>query len=265
MAERGPVIGITASELTATYGDWTERCTLVPTDYVRAVARAGGIPVVLAAVDGAARSVADHLDGLVLTGGTDVDPDVFGAPRHPQAQRPDRRRDRFELDLLDAAADGGLPVLAICRGIQVVNVWRGGTLHQHLPDVGASPEHLGPPGGYGTHRVRLDPASRLGALLGAELDVPTHHHQGIDRLGSGRLPWPAGTPALRWPDPRATPESWSRSTHDRGPRLDQALRQDPGGRLALLRGPAGTGDRFPRAQRVGEVDHHADDHGPRPA
>ncbi len=185
MAERGPVIGITASELTATYGDWTERCTLVPTDYVRAVARAGGIPVVLAAVDGAARSVADHLDGLVLTGGTDVDPDVFGAPRHPQAQRPDRRRDRFELDLLDAAADGGLPVLAICRGIQVVNVWRGGTLHQHLPDVGASPEHLGPPGGYGTHRVRLDPASRLGALLGAELDVPTHHHQGIDRLGSG--------------------------------------------------------------------------------
>jgi putative glutamine amidotransferase len=185
MADRAPVIGITAGELTATYGSWTERCTLLAADYVHAVARAGGVPVVLAAADGIASSVASRIDGLVLSGGADLDPDLFGALPHPEAQHPDRRRDRFELDLLDAVVYRGVPVLAICRGIQVVNVWRGGTLHQHLPDIGASPDHLGPPGAYGIHRVRLDPASRIGALLGPEIEAPTHHHQAVDQLGTG--------------------------------------------------------------------------------
>jgi gamma-glutamyl-gamma-aminobutyrate hydrolase PuuD len=183
---RAPVIGITAGELVATYGLWKERCSLVPADYVHAVTRAGGVAVVLAAADGAAGAVIERIDGLMLTGGVDVDPTRFGAVAHPETQRPDPVRDRFELDLLGAATARGLPVLAICRGIQVVNVWRGGTLHQHLPDVGGDPEHLGQPGVYGSHRVRVDPASSLGAIVRrTELDVPTHHHQAVDRLGEG--------------------------------------------------------------------------------
>jgi putative glutamine amidotransferase len=182
----GPVIGITAGELVARYGVWKERASVVPADYVHWVARAGAVPVILSPVPGAAGSMTDRVDGLLLTGGADMDPVRFGAAPHPEAQRPDVERDQFELDLLDAAAERGLPVLAICRGIQVVNVWRGGTLHQHLPDVGAHADHLATPGAYGSHRVRVDPASRLGAILGRdELDVPTHHHQAVDRLGEG--------------------------------------------------------------------------------
>jgi gamma-glutamyl-gamma-aminobutyrate hydrolase PuuD len=181
-----PVIGITASELVATYGGvWKERSSLVPAEYVHAVARAGGVPVVLPAA-GAAEAVVGRIDGLMLTGGSDLDPALFGAEAHPEALRPDRARDQFEIGLLEAAAASGLPVLAICRGIQVVNVWRGGTLHQHLPDIGADPDHLGEPGVYGSHRVRVEPSSRLGAILGAPvLDVPTHHHQAVDRIGAG--------------------------------------------------------------------------------
>lgn len=182
----GPVIGVTAGELTASYGVWKERASLVPADYVHWVARAGAVPMVLSPVPGAAGAMTERLDGILLTGGVDMDPATFGAEPHPEAQRPDTVRDRFELDLLDAATERGLPVLAICRGIQVVNVWRGGTLHQHLPDVGADPSHLATPGAYGSHPVRVDPASRLGGILGRDqLDVPTHHHQSVDRLGEG--------------------------------------------------------------------------------
>jgi len=185
-AGRRPVIGITAGELVASYGVWKERASLVPADYIHAVANAGGVPVVLSPVAGIADALAERIDGLMLTGGVDVDAGLFGAERHPRAQRPDPTRDRFELDLLDAAEERGLPVLAICRGIQVVNVWRGGTLHQHLPDLGADPDHMAVPGVYGRHRVRVDPASRLGAIVRREeLDVPTHHHQAPDRVGSG--------------------------------------------------------------------------------
>ncbi len=181
-----PIIGITASELVATYGGvWKERSSLVPAEYVHAVARAGGVPVVLPAA-GLAEAVATRIDGLMLTGGGDVDPALFGAEAHPEAGKPDLLRDQFEIGLLEAASAGGLPVLAICRGIQVVNVWRGGTLHQHLPDIGADPDHLGEPGVYGSHRVRVEPRSRLGAILGAPVvDVPTHHHQAVDLIGDG--------------------------------------------------------------------------------
>jgi putative glutamine amidotransferase len=182
----GPVIGVTAGELVASYGVWKERASVVPADYIHWVGRAGAVPVILSPVPGAAAAMAERLDGILLTGGVDMDPATFGAEPHAKAQRPDAERDQFELDLLDAATHRGLPVLAICRGIQVVNVWRGGTLHQHLPDVGAHPDHLATPGAYGSHRVRVDPVSHLGGILGRdELDVPTHHHQAVDRLGEG--------------------------------------------------------------------------------
>jgi putative glutamine amidotransferase len=182
----GPVIGITAGELTASYGVWKERASLVPADYIYSVARAGGVPIVLSPVAGIAQALVERIDGLVLTGGADVDAALFGADRHPKAQRPDEIRDGFELALLDAAVKRGLPVLGICRGIQVINVWRGGTLHQHLADIGASKDHMEVPGVYGKHRVRIESKSRLGEIIGlADEDVPTHHHQAVDRLGEG--------------------------------------------------------------------------------
>ena len=141
----GPVIGITAGELVARYGVWEEEVSLVPADYIHAIADAGGIPLILTPVTGIAEALMERMDGLVLTGGVDVDASLFGAEPHPEAQQPDAVRDRFEIELLDAAVARGLPVLAICRGIQVLNVRRGGTLHQHLPDIVANSDHMAAP------------------------------------------------------------------------------------------------------------------------
>jgi gamma-glutamyl-gamma-aminobutyrate hydrolase PuuD len=180
------VIGITASEHVATWGVWKEETALVTVAYVRSVAAAGGIPVVLAPVAGTTDALIERIDGLMLTGGVDVDARLFGAERHPKAQRPDEVRDEFELALLSAAAQRRTPVLAICRGLQVLNVARGGTLFQHLPDVVKNDSHMSVPGIYGRHRVRVEPSSRVGELLGRpEAVVPTHHHQGVDRIGEG--------------------------------------------------------------------------------
>jgi putative glutamine amidotransferase len=188
-ARRGPVIGITASEHVATWGVWKEETALVTVAYVRSVADAGGIPVVLAPVAGTAAALVERLDGLMLTGGSDVDPARYGAERHPKTQPPAVARDEFELEILAAALDRGLPVLAICRGMQVLNVARGGTLCQHLPDVVHNESHMSIPGTYGRHHVRVEPASQVGAILGrSESVVPTHHHQGVDRLGEGLVP-----------------------------------------------------------------------------
>jgi len=188
-ADRGrrrPVIGVATGELVASYGVWKEKAALVPADYLDAIARAGGIPVVLAPVDGAADQLIELVDGLVLTGGADVDSALYGEERHPEAQRPDQARDRFEIELLEAATARNMPVLAVCRGIQIVNVWRGGTLHQHLPDVTGHTDHMALPGTYGVHRLRIDPDSRLGAIIGrSAAEVPGHHHQAPDRIGEG--------------------------------------------------------------------------------
>jgi len=180
------VIGITASEHVATWGVWKEETALVTVAYVRSVADAGGIPVVLAPVPGTAEPLIERLDGLMLTGGVDVDARLFGAEPHPKAQKPDEVRDEFEVALLAAAVARRMPVLAICRGLQVLNVARGGTLIQHLPDVVDNNEHMSIPGTYGKHRVRLEPASRVGALIGgSDTVVPTHHHQAVERVGDG--------------------------------------------------------------------------------
>jgi putative glutamine amidotransferase len=181
-----PVIGITAGELVASYGVWKENASLVPADYVHVVAKAGGVPIVLTPSPGAAETLIERIDGLILTGGVDMDADLYAAQRHPKSQQPDRVRDDFEIALLDAAAARDMPVLGICRGIQVVNVWRGGTLHQHLPDVVHHREHMAVPGTYSEHLVRVEPKSRLGEVLGRpELEAPGHHHQAPDRIGAG--------------------------------------------------------------------------------
>jgi putative glutamine amidotransferase len=140
--------------------------------------------VLLPPLPGVAAAV-DRLDGLLLTGGGDIDPGTYGAQPHPRTARVSAPRDAAELELLDAAMSAGLPVLGVCRGMQLVNVARGGTLCQHLAD-GAG--HTPVPGTFGSHPVRVAPGTRLAGILGANgdgVDVPTAHHQAVDRLGEG--------------------------------------------------------------------------------
>jgi putative glutamine amidotransferase len=155
------------------------------------VTEAGGVPVLLPPVPGIARALGG-LDGLILTGGGDIDPAAYGAEPDPRTSRVHAERDQAELELLAAALATGLPVLGICRGMQLLNVGRGGTLRQHLPSRAG---HRPAPGTFGSHPVRLAPASRLASILspgetpaGLTLDVPTAHHQGIERLGDGLVP-----------------------------------------------------------------------------
>ena len=149
-------------------------------DYARRVAGAGGLPVLLS-LDTDPALVVERLDGIVLPGGTDVDPARYGAAPAPDALEPEPARDAQELALLDAAAAAGVPVLAICRGLQVVNVWRGGALHQHVPAHGCfdePPERL-------QHEVTISPGSALAEVYGPSVMVNSLHHQTVDRLGEG--------------------------------------------------------------------------------
>ena len=178
-----PVIGLSAYNEPAKWAVWHAPAVLLPAAYVRQVAEAGAIPVLLPPLPGVAAAVS-RLDGLILTGGGDVAPSRYGETAHPRTTRVSEPRDAAELDLLDAALSADLPVLGICRGMQLLNVARGGTLRQHLPeDAGHAPK----PGTYGAHPVRVAPGTRLATILGDGdgVDVPTAHHQSVDMLGDG--------------------------------------------------------------------------------
>jgi putative glutamine amidotransferase len=184
-----PVIGISSYAEQASWGSWDAATVLLPRRYADSVAAAGGIPVLLPPLPGIEEALA-RLDGLILAGGGDIDPAEFGAQPDPQTKaiRPDR--DAAELTLASAALERGLPFLGICRGMQLLNVACGGTLHQHLPDLVGHDEHSPVSGGYGSHPVKVAPGSRLAGVLGHpgpqdEIPVPTHHHQAVDRLGAG--------------------------------------------------------------------------------
>jgi putative glutamine amidotransferase len=185
-----PVVGVTAGEHDARWGAWGARAVLLTSAYLRAVESGGGLPIVVPPAPGAAEQVVGRLDALVLTGGADVDPARYGRAPHPETRLADPARDRSELELAAAAGAAGLPLLAVCRGVQVLNVARGGTLHQHLADLPGAVEHAAAPGSYGRHRVRIEPGSRVGRAMGdlTEAEVPTHHHQGIDVPGDGLRP-----------------------------------------------------------------------------
>jgi gamma-glutamyl-gamma-aminobutyrate hydrolase PuuD len=187
-----PLIGLSAYAEPARWAAWNAPAALLPLSYAEQVAAAGGVPVLLPPVPGIA-AAASRLDGLVLTGGGDIDPAAYGAQPHPRTGRVSRERDQAELELLAAALAAGLPVLGICRGLQLLNISCGGTLHQHLADLPGPPAgHTPEPGTFGSHPVRIAPGSMLAAILGAGgrpgergLAVPTAHHQAIDRLGAG--------------------------------------------------------------------------------
>ena len=177
-----PLIGITTYVERATWGAWDTEAALIPYDYVRAVERAGGRAVLVPPDEDGNEEILDALDGLVFSGGNDLAPESYGAQAHPATNGTNPARDRGELALLTAALDRDLPVLAICRGFEVLNVARGGDLVQHLPDVVGHEEHRAVLGEFSDHAVSVDPSSRIGEVRGA---VKSHHHQAIGRIGDG--------------------------------------------------------------------------------
>jgi putative glutamine amidotransferase len=180
-----PLVGITTDVQTATFGAWQEESALVPTDYVRAVERAGGRPLLVPPSENGLEETLEVLDGIVFSGGSDIDPATYGHDPHPETKGIFEQRDRAELALVHAALAMNMPVLAVCRGSQVLNVALGGDLVQHLPDVVGHDEHKHTPGEYADHDVTLEPGTRLEGLLGDHAPVKSHHHQGFGRLGSG--------------------------------------------------------------------------------
>jgi putative glutamine amidotransferase len=176
------LIGLTTYRERAKWGVWDQTADLLPVMYADAIVRAGGVPVLLPPAtedpDAAAAAVA-RLDGLVVTGGADVDPQQYGEEPHPRTAswRPDR--DAWELALLTSAAAANLPTLGVCRGMQVMAVAAGGTLEQHTPDVVGHEEHS--PGGdaFGEIGVSTSESSVLQSILGTEVTVHCHHHQSV--------------------------------------------------------------------------------------
>jgi len=180
-----PLIGITSYVEPARFTVWEMTATLLPHAYVEQVVRAGGQPVVLPPA-GDPSSVLPRLDGLVLTGGGDLDPAAYGASPHERTGYVRDFRDSSELSLVRAALDGDVPFLGICRGLQVLNVALGGTLHQHVPDVVGDERHCQSPGLYNRFPVTVAPGTRLAKALGQETVTVSHyHHQAVDRLGPG--------------------------------------------------------------------------------
>ncbi|MFN8215252.1 MAG: gamma-glutamyl-gamma-aminobutyrate hydrolase family protein [Solirubrobacterales bacterium] len=185
-----PLIGIGGIPMQCQFGGvWDEPVTMIHRAYTQAIARGGGAAVlftpdtVLRA--GAARLL-EAVDALILPGGGDIDPGVYGAEREEATVRVDRERDEAELALCRAALDADLPVLGICRGMELLNVALGGTLHQHLPARIGHDGHLRDPGSFERHEVELEPGSAAARLVGApRCAVMSHHHQAVDALGEG--------------------------------------------------------------------------------
>jgi putative glutamine amidotransferase len=244
--ELPPRIGISTYREKARWGLWDERADVLPASYSDLVIRAGGAPMLLPPAGDArtARAVLSGVDGLLLAGGADIDPARYGAVRGPHTDTPRTDRDEWELTLAAEARRRELPILGICRGMQLLNVALGGSLTQHLPDVVGSELHCPNEGQFGHHTVTLAPDGRVAGALAAldatSLDLATHHHQGIERLAEGLVPvawaqdglieafeareggWLAG---VQW-----HPEA----SHDDVPDGATELRNDAAG-LALLR------------------------------
>ena len=180
-----PVVGITTYAQEASFGVWRLPTAFIPLDYVDAVERAGGRALLIPPSENGVEETLDVLDGIVFSGGADVDPAHYGAEAHPETDPPQGRRDTSELALLQAALARDLPTLAICRGFQLLNVARGGDLVQHLPETVGNDVHKQVPGEFAVHPVEVQEGSRLAAILGAGMDVTSHHHQALGRVGEG--------------------------------------------------------------------------------
>ena len=186
-----PVIGICSALTQARWGVWEERAALLSWGYITAIQAAGGLAVMIPPdpeLEQDPDEVLDLIDGLILAGGNDIDPDRYGSEPHPETHAPVPERDAFEIALVCRAWDRDLPVLGICRGMQLINVARGGTLRQHLPEEFGHEDHRRIPGSFdgSDHDVRLKRGSLAATAAGEELHATkSHHHQGIDTLGAG--------------------------------------------------------------------------------
>jgi putative glutamine amidotransferase len=190
-------IGICAAVERVRRGPWDEVVTMVQRTYPAAIQRAGAVALLLPPDDaaGVPDQLLERIDALLLAGGADVDPGTYGAPRHPATGETWPERDRFEVAMARGALDRGMPVLGVCRGMQLLNVALGGTLLQHLPEVLGSDGHRRMPGVFGDHEVRLAPGSLAARAAGGEhVTVKSHHHQGVAELGEGLVAtgWSAG-------------------------------------------------------------------------
>jgi len=218
---RRPVIGLTTYHEPARMLVWEREFAMLHASYLAATERAGAIAVLLPAQGGAgaeevrdrAEEVLNRVDGLVLTGGADVDPARYGQPRSELTSAPRVLRDEWELALAAAALRRGVPVLAVCRGLQILNVALGGSLHQHLPEVTGHDRHQPSPGTFGLVEVQTEPGSRIAGLIGPRVHVHCHHHQAVARLAPGltvsgraddgtveavELPGPAFAVGVQW-------------------------------------------------------------------
>ena len=177
---RKPVVGITTYVTQARWGYWDLEAALIPSDYVQKVQAAGGRPLLVPPELDGVEETLDALDAVVFTGGSDVDPELYGEEAHPETVGIVRLRDEAELTLLKAALARDMPVLGICRGIQVLNVGMGGDLDQHLEG-----HRHDPPGEFVAHDVVIEPGTRLAEMLGERTTVMSHHHQGVKTLAPG--------------------------------------------------------------------------------
>jgi putative glutamine amidotransferase len=195
-----PVIGLCAALEEARWAAWALRAVLLPYDYVRAIQDAGGLALMIPPdpqLEANPGEGLDRIDALILAGGADIDPAAYGAVPHPATSNMVPERDRCEIALTRGAIERDMPVLGICRGMQLINVALGGTLHQHVPELVGHEDHRRNPGSFenSQHDVRLEPGS-LAARAATEEEHQTrsHHHQAVDRLGAGLVATGYSTP-----------------------------------------------------------------------
>ena len=185
-----PVIGICAAVERARWASWDVVVAMAPQTYATAVQAAGGIAAILPpdpAVTAEPALLLDRIDALLLAGGSDIDPAVYGAEPAPETAGQRIERDEFELALLRRALERDMPALGICRGMQMLNVACGGTIDQHVPDkLGGHERHREVPGTFSSHEVEIEPGSLAARAIASDRTaVKSHHHQGVERLGEG--------------------------------------------------------------------------------
>lgn len=185
-----PLIGLTTYRQRAQTGVWDVEAAFLPTEYFDAVTRAGGIAVLIPPQDidaAGAERIMSGLDGLIVCGGRDVDPALYGQTAGEFTDKPDLKRDALERSLYEFAIEKGIPFLGICRGQQVLNVKRGGTLIQHLPDVVGSTKYQLGNANFNMAEIDVEPGSLLSKALGGDTKVSgaVYHHQAIDQVGDG--------------------------------------------------------------------------------
>jgi putative glutamine amidotransferase len=191
MSDRRPVIGVVAALEQANYGVWDEPCVLLQYVYVQAIQRAGGMAILIPPDHALAQNpdeILDLIDALLLAGGSDIDPALYGQESLPETAGIVAQRDEIELALITRAIERDIPSLCICRGMQMLNVARGGTLVQHLPDLVHGDEHRRNKGTFvgNEHDVQLERGSLAAQATGSEVTITkSHHHQAIDELGEG--------------------------------------------------------------------------------